>query len=239
MLYELRMIKTEREIKKLRLANELAVIGLETARESLREGVRESEVAAECEKAIEVEGIGYKDVVRRAKGFAFVMSGHNSARAWYPYNISSSRKIKRGDVVLIELNVFVDGYWSDLTRTWVVGTPTELQKDVIDVINAAIDNVIKNERGNMLASEVDKLARSVIEEMGYGRDFLHRLGHGVGVRIHEPPAVHPASNEIVPIGAVHSVEPGIYFMDFGIRVEDNVHVLKNRVVVLSKYDRSL
>ena len=239
MLYELRMIKTEREIKKLRLANELAVIGLETARESLREGVRESEVAAECEKAIEVEGIGYKDVVRRAKGFAFVMSGRNSARAWYPYNISSSRKIKRGDVVLIELNVFVDGYWSDLTRTWVVGTPTELQKDVIDVINAAIDNVIKNERGNMLASEVDKLARSVIEEMGYGRDFLHRLGHGVGVRIHEPPAVHPASNEIVPIGAVHSVEPGIYFMDFGIRVEDNVHVLKNRVVVLSKYDRSL
>jgi len=239
MLHELRMVKTEQEIKKLKLANEIAIIGLEAAREALHEGVRESEIAAECEKAIEIEGIGYKGVVRRARGFAFVMSGRNSARAWYPYNISSSRKIKRGDVVLIELNVFADGYWSDLTRTWVVGTPTELQKDVVDAINAAIDNVVKNEKGGMPASEVDKLARSVIEEMGYGRDFPHRLGHGIGVRMHEPPAIHPASTEIVPVGAVHSVEPGIYFMDFGIRVEDDVYVLKNRVVVLSEYDRSL
>ena len=238
LLYELRRVKDEWEISRIRLACELVSLGLDAAREKLREGVREVEMAAAFEREVHVRGTGYRGA-RRVRGYAFVMSGENASRAWYPYNVSSERRVRRGDLVLLELNVCVDGYWADVTRTWSLGTPSREFEDMHSTLIAAQDEVYENFRSGMLACDVDALARETVERRGYGMLFPHRLGHGIGVRLHEPPALHPASREVLVRGMVHTVEPGLYGRDFGMRVEDVVLDLDAGVEVLSKYPREL
>lgn len=238
MIYELRMVKTELELEKMRIVNEIAAKGLEAGREKLSEGITEAELASIIESTIHSEGIGYKGV-KRARGFAFVMSGVNASRAHYPYNISSDKKIKRGETVLIELNVYADGYWTDITRTWCVGAPKQMYKDIRDILVAAQEEVYTKFREGMTAKEVDVLARDYIKSTEYAKLFPHRLGHGIGVRIHEPPALHPASNEVMKMNVTHTVEPGMYGKDFGIRFEDVVRDLKKGVEVLTKIDKEL
>jgi len=239
LLYKLRMIKTEMEIEKLKIANEIAAIGLEAARNAIKEGVKETEIAAACEAAILISGVGYKGVVKRARGFAFVMSGPNASKAWYPYNISTDRKLRRGDAVLIELNVYADGYWSDLTRTWSVGQPAKELKAVHEALIEAQDAAMNANGDGVKASEVDKAAREVVARHGFEKFFPHRLGHGIGVRMHEPPALHPASKDIMLKGMVHSIEPGIYKKDFAVRIEDDVLVKHKGSEPLSRFPRDL
>ncbi len=238
LIYELRKIKTEKEIEKMKIANEIAAMGLNVGREKLEEDMTEAELASIIEYTIHSEGIGYKGV-KRARGFAFVMSGSNGARAYYPYNISSSKKMKRGETVLIELNVYADGYWTDITRTWCIGSPKQIYKDIRDILVAAQEEVYKNFREGMTAKEVDALARNYIKNTKYAGLFPHRLGHGIGVRIHEPPALHPASKEVLYDNVTHTVEPGMYSKDFGIRFEDVVRDLRKGVEILTKIDKEL
>ncbi|HID91139.1 TPA: M24 family metallopeptidase, partial [Candidatus Bathyarchaeota archaeon] len=230
---------TEVEIGKVRLANDVAIRALERAREAIKEGVRESEIAAEAEKAVYVAGTGYGKRAKRERGFAFVMSGPNSSKAWYPFNISTGRRVRRGDIVLLELNVCVDGYWSDLTRTWVLGRPDGKQSAIHAALIEAQDAAVDAARDGALASEVDRVARDVIEREGYGRYFPHRLGHGIGLRAHEPPDLHPASKDVLRERMTHTVEPGVYTAGYGIRVEDDVLVTKGGALIISRYDRSL
>ena len=126
-LHEMRKVKTPGEVDAMRLAAELSAEGLEAAYERVAAGTRETEVAAACEKTIYEEGFGYRGRSLYARGFAFVMSGPQSLKAPRPYNICSPRRMRNGEAVLIELNTCVDGYWCDLTRTWVVGSPSAEQ----------------------------------------------------------------------------------------------------------------
>ncbi len=239
LLLRLRMIKSETEIVKIKLANEIAAYGLKAALEVLKEGVKESQVAATAEKAVQEVGIGYKNAVRRARGFAFVMSGPNATKAWYPFNISTDRRLKSGDLVLIEFNVYADGYWTDITRTWVLGSvPSEI-KDMHQALLDAQEAAWETIKEGVPAPEVDKAARQLIAERGYSKYFPHRLGHGIGVRLHEPPAIHPASADVLSEGMVITIEPGLYTKTFGMRVEDVVLVLKGGAERLSLFDRSL
>ncbi|MCD6564165.1 MAG: aminopeptidase P family protein [Thermoproteales archaeon] len=237
-LYELRKVKTEKEIEKMKIANEIAAKGLEAGREKLKEDMTEAELASIIEHVIHSEGIGYKGV-KRARGFAFVMSGVNGSKAYYPYNISSDKKIKRGETILIELNVYADGYWTDITRTWCIGSPKQMYQDIRDILIAAQEEVYRNFKEGMSAKEVDALARNFIRNTKYAKLFPHRLGHGIGVRIHEPPALHPASVEKMKVNVTHTVEPGMYGKDFGIRYEDVVRDQKKGVEVLTKIDKDL
>lgn len=237
-IYELRKIKTRREVGLIELANEIAAIGLKAAREKLSEGAKESEIAAACEASIYSEGVGFRGV-SRARGFAFVMSGENTARAWYPYNISTDRRIRRGDLVLIELNVYADGYWADVTRTWCLGSPKGAYQDARDVLEEAQGEFYKNFREGMSAGEADRLVRSFISRTKYGSMFPHRLGHGIGVRLHEPPSLHPKSEEVLVSGTIHTVEPGIYGSDFGIRLEDVVLDRERGATSLTPFDKEL
>jgi len=221
-----RMIKTEDELEKMQMANEIAKMGLEAVVERIEEGVKESELAAEAERVVHSEGIGYKGKVRRARGFAFVMSGENSSKAWYPFNFSSDRRVRKGDVILIEYNVCVDGYWTDITRTWVFGEASESQEDMYNTLLEAQEEVCRSIRPGMQAREADKIAREFISRRGYARFFPHRLGHGIGLKIHEPPALHPASKDILQENMVHTVEPGMYTAKFGMRLEDDVVILR-------------
>ncbi|RLF19372.1 MAG: hypothetical protein DRZ82_06005 [Thermoprotei archaeon] len=239
MLLELRMVKTDFELQRIALANELARIGLEALIDNVKEGMKESELAAEAEKAVYSEGVDYKGKVRRARAFAFVMSGENSAKAWYPFNISSSRRIKRGDIILIEFNVCADGYWADITRTWVLGSPTKEQEDMFHVLIEAQDEVFKEVVSGMKANEADNIAREYIKSKGYGSLFPHRLGHGVGLRIHERPAIHPASHDLLKENMTVTVEPGLYTKNFGIRVEDDVIILRRGVKNMTPFLKEL
>jgi len=240
LLYELRSVKSDAEIEKLKLANRLAAKGLEAARDALKPGMRETELAAESERAIHTIGVGYRNILR-ARGFAFIMSGPLSAQAHMPFNISTKRRIRRGDLVLIELNTYADGYWSDLTRVWSCGRPTEKQLEIYAVVLGAQRESLKRAGDGIRAEEPYLAAKGAIEHKGYGKYYPHGLGHGVGARMHEPiPSLGPGSSELLKKGMVHSVEPGIYIPKFGgIRIEDNVVERDKGAVSLSSFERTL
>jgi len=221
LILEMRKLKTPAEIEAMRLAADLSGEGLGSAHFVLDEGVKETQVAAACEKTIYEEGFGYKGKATVARAFAFVMSGPNSLRAPRPYNISSQRKIRAGDAVLIELNTCVDGYWCDLTRTWVVGVPSEEQKKVWELLLAGQNAAISAVRDGIDAIEVDEAARKGVRKGGY--EFPPFLGHGIGVACHEPPFIKPGSEDKLHPNYLHSVEPGIAKPSIGgMRIEDIV-----------------
>src|SRR5262249_28313213 len=141
----------------------------------------------------------------------------------------------------IELGAYCDGYWTDLIRTYAVGgEPDERQRAIHDLVTRAREAAIARMRPGVLARDVDAAAREVIAAAGYGDDFLHGLGHGLGLQWHEPPLLHPASDHVLAQGEVYTVEPGIYRDGWGgVRVEDVILVGANGGENLSSYDRGL
>jgi Xaa-Pro dipeptidase len=240
LLYELRSIKSEAEIEKLKLANRLGAQGLEAARDALKPGRRETELASEVERAIHTRGVGYRGTLR-ARGFAFIMSGPLSAQAHMPFNISTKRRIRKGDLVLLELNTYADGYWSDLTRVWSCGRPTQRQLEIYGIVLEAQRESLRKAGDGIAAEEPYLAAKGLIERRGYGKYYPHYLGHGVGARMHEPiPSLGPGSDGALRKGMVHSAEPGIYIPKFGgIRIEDNVVERDKGAVSLSTFERTL
>lgn len=228
-LLELRSVKSDYEVEKMKLSAKLAALSIERLLKSISEGVKESTLASVAEATVYSEGVGFEGKVKRARGFAFVMSGENTSKAWYPFNISTDRKIKRNDVILLELNVCADGYWVDITRTWVLGKPSVEQENIYSTVLEAQEEVYRFEYNGVGASTVDEVARSLIARRGFSQFFPHRLGHGIGLRIHEPPTLHPTSKDVLKNGTTHTVEPGIYTGKFGIRLEDVV-VVRDRGV---------
>ncbi|MCS7112944.1 MAG: Xaa-Pro peptidase family protein [Nitrososphaerota archaeon] len=225
LISKLRMVKSNHEIERIKIASKIASIAIEKLLGIVRDGLKESELAALAESIVYSEGVGFEGKVKRARGFAFVMSGGSTSRAWYPFNISSDRRIMRGDPILLEFNVCADGYWVDVTRTWILGRPTKEQEDIFYILMEAQESVYKYENPGVKACDVDRVARKVIGVRGYDRFFPHRLGHGVGLRLHEEPIIHPLSSIIIEKGMIHTVEPGIYTDRYGLRLEDVVLVL--------------
>lgn len=238
LVLELRKVKTPSEIRAMRLAADLSGEGLQAAHQRVGEGVRETEVAAACEKTIYEEGFGYQGRSTAARAFAFVMSGPNSLRAPRPYNISSQRRLRGGDAVLIELNTCVDGYWCDLTRTWVVGNPSEEQKKVWELLLAGQDAAIRAIRDGVDADRVDEAARQAVRRGGY--EFPPFLGHGIGVACHEPPFIRPGSRDKLYSNYLHTVEPGIAKPSIGgMRIEDVVLDKRRGGESISTFHRDL
>jgi Xaa-Pro aminopeptidase len=226
-LQELREVKDEEEIEKIKTTCEIAKFGLEAGFNSLREGMAEAELASIIEAAIYSKGLGYKGI-RRIRGFAFVMSGVNGSEAYLPFDISSNKKIKKGESVLIELNTYADGFWSDITRTWFLGKPEERLKNIFDAICEATEKATLEAKAGSRANEIDSVARSFLASRGIKEEFNHRLGHGIGFRLHEPPSLHPYSSDIIKANSTFTIEPGAYGSDFGIRIEDVVLASKDR-----------
>ena len=223
LLYALRARKTPTEMARIRIANEFAVIGLRAFKEAAVEGAREVDVSAAVEGAI-----------RRASGHA----GSRYSFAWaqvttgpatdvnWQYPLASDRKLSRGDFVVIELGVVVDGYWSDVTRTVTVGAASQRQREIYELVRQAQAASFAAVRPGATGVEVDAAGRSIIERGGYGENFVHHTGHGIGFRYHEPiPFVAPHSTHTLEEGHVHSIEPGIYVPGFGgCRLEDICYV---------------
>lgn len=170
-------------------------------------------------------------------GFTIVGSGPNSAS---PHHDSGERTIGAGDVVVMDFGGVAGGYWSDITRTVFVGEPTDEHRSVYDVVRAAQQAAFEAVRPGVACEDVDRAARAVIEQAGYGGRFIHRTGHGIGIGLHEPPYI--VRGNIAPLepGMTFSDEPGIYLPDrFGVRIEDQVEVTSDGARRLNEAPREL
>jgi Xaa-Pro dipeptidase len=218
-LRELRKVKDENEEELLRRAAELTSEGMRVAYETVAAGVKEYEVAAEIEYAMRKRG---------SSGTAFetiVASGVCSA---FPHGGCSDMEIREGDLVVVDVGATYRFYRSDMTRTLVAGKPSEKQRKLYEVVRKAQETAFEAVQPNAKAKDVDAAARKIIADAGYGEYFVHGLGHGVGLEVHEPPTLSPDSEDVLAVGNVVTVEPGIYLVGYGgVRIEDTVLVQRN------------
>ncbi|MFW5948210.1 MAG: M24 family metallopeptidase [Halolamina sp.] len=221
-LGELRVRKDDAEIDAMRRAGAVAD---ETVRD-LRKmggdvlGMTEAELAAEIEELLAANG---------GSGVSFatiVGSGPNGAK---PHHHHSDREIQPGEPVVLDFGTRVDGYPSDQTRTLVFhGEPDEQVREVHEVVQKAQQAGVNTVEPGVTAEAVDAAAREVIEDAGYGEQFIHRTGHGVGLDVHEEPYIVEGNDRELEPGMVFSVEPGVYLPgEFGVRIEDMVVVTED------------
>jgi len=226
LVWDLRKVKDETEIQCMRKAAELADEGTKVAFETVVPGLREYELAAEMEHAMRRLG---------SEGVAFdtiVASGICSA---FPHGGCTDRKIESGDLVVLDLGSTYKHYRTDLTRTIVMGKPSTKQIKIHQIVKKAQEKAFQGTYERAKASDVDLTARRIIEDEGHGEHFVHGLGHGIGLEVHEPPTLNPESKDILKTGNVVTIEPGIYMVGFGgVRIEDTVLVQKEKAERLTK-----
>jgi Xaa-Pro dipeptidase len=232
LLAGLRMIKTEQEISRMRLANELAAIGMEHARDNIRPGVKESEVAAMIEGHIHAVGVGYKGVVEMARAFTLVWSGQGIAT----FTPTSHRPVVENEPTLVEIWVCADGYWTDLTKNIVPGKLTPRYNTLLEQLLAIFNRAVSYCRDGAALGEIDRIIRQGIADAGYPGQPSHPVGHGVGARAHEPPYCHQAAPGVMRAGMVLAIEPGLYWEGGGgLRLEDNFLITADGCEKLCSY----
>jgi Xaa-Pro aminopeptidase len=226
----LRAVKDEEEIAALRAAGRAAdatfaeMVALPFA------GRREVEVAADLDRLLRQHG---HDRVE----FTIVGSGPNGAS---PHHEAGERVIVPADAVVMDFGGRRSGYHSDLTRTVFVGGPHEEQRRVYEIVRAAQQAAFEAVRPGVAAQQVDRAARAVIDEAGFGDRFLHRTGHGIGLEVHEPPYIVEGDETPLEPGMTFSDEPGIYLAGrFGVRIEDQVVVTRQGAERLNEATRDL
>ncbi len=227
----LREVKDEAELRLLRAAAAMADAALETVVAQGLRGRTESEVAWAVEQAVRSGG---------AEAVAFATIVAAGPRGALPHAIPTDAAIGDGDLVVIDMGARLDGYHSDITRTFAVGRAGGEQRAVYDIVLAAQIAGLEAVRGGVVARVVDAAARGVIETAGYGERFGHGTGHGVGLEIHEAPLVNRRGRERLAPGMVVTVEPGIYLEGrFGVRIEDTVVVTAGGCERLTLFAREL
>ena len=225
LIRELRSVKDAGEIKLIREACRIASIGMQTAKEIMWLGTKEKDAAAEIEYAMRKAG---------SDGVAFETIVASGATSAYPHGSNLERTIQDGDFVIVDIGATHKFYRSDLTRTFIASKATYHQAAIYDAVKLAHEKALEAIKPQVAASEVDRAARRVIEEAGFGECFVHNLGHGVGLEVHEAPFLSPDSKDILAIGNVVTDEPGIYVPGLGgVRIEDTVLVTKNGAEVLT------
>jgi Xaa-Pro aminopeptidase len=212
----LRWAKDADEVRLVERSQGVADVAFDRVVGKLVEGTTERAVAVELEVAMRqvgAERIGFDSIV------AF---GENAAE---PHHRPGDRELRRGDVIVLDFGGVVDGYHSDMTRTVAFGDPGDGIREVYDAVLRAHLAGIDAVRPGITGSEADAAARTVVREAGYGEAFSHGLGHGVGLEIHEGPSLRDDSEDVLPAGAVVTVEPGVYLPGVGgVRIEDMVSV---------------
>ncbi len=223
---ELRIRKDQAELAQLQKAIDASDAAMTAVCPTIEAGLTEKEVAWRMEVAMREFG---------ADNISFdtiVAAGPNGAMA---HHRPGDRAIQAGEPIVIDMGAQVGGYCSDITRTVVVGEPDEMFHRIYDIVLGAQLTAINTVRPGMTGEECDALSREVIAAAGYGDNFGHSLGHGVGLAVHENPRVSPRSPDALQPGMVFTVEPGIYLTGWGgVRIEDIVILGEEGAAPLSK-----
>ena len=222
----LRAAKDAEELAAIRAAADLAAAALAATIDFIRPGRTELEVAALLESNLRQRGSEWHPFQ------SIVASGPRSA---LPHARSTSRAIEVGDLLVMDFGAQIDGYCSDITRTFVVGARADdRQRTTYEVVRQAQARARSGLKAGLTGREGDSLARDVINRAGMGPAFGHSLGHGLGLEVHESPRLSQTSETPLPAGAVVTVEPGVYFEGWGgVRIEDDVVLLSDRAECLS------
>ncbi|MBI3950461.1 MAG: aminopeptidase P family protein [Acidobacteria bacterium] len=226
----LRQVKEPEEAEAIRQAVQLTSEVFEEFIEEIKPGVRERDLALELEYRLRQRG------AEKLSFDTIIASGHRSA---LPHGIASDKRIDQGFVVC-DFGIVLDGYCSDMTRTVYLGNPDSRAREIYDTVLSAQLNCEEHMRAGMENRAMDALTRDVITARGYGDQYGHGTGHGVGLEVHESPRISKTANGTVPAGAVVTVEPGIYVPDWGgVRIEDIVVVTETGCEVLTPTPKEL
>jgi len=226
-----RMIKTQHELDLMRLANQVTLEAYEAVYRSLHTGMSQYDFANLIEAAYSKLGF---------RGEASVNVGEASA---LPHGSAKPQIIRDGTIVLIDDGCSVEGYQSDISRTFVLGKPNDKMRKVFDIVQRAQSAALKQARPGVEAQAVDRAARKIITDSGYGPDykyFLHRVGHGIGMDGHEWPYLVRGNTVALRPGMAFSDEPGIYIRgEFGVRLEDDMYITENGAELFTPQSPSL
>jgi Xaa-Pro dipeptidase len=230
-LLDLRANKDSGEVAAMRDAIGRSQDALDNLLDWVQVGHTEKEIARKLNDLLIAHG---------CTGLAFdslIQTGPNSA---LPHGSVSDRALQEGEFLLIDYGGKVGDYPADITRTFIIGTPTDEQKKIYDTVLAANRAGIKAAKPGATCESVDKATREVIEAAGYGQYFFHRTGHGLGLEVHELPQIATGNQAILEHGMVFTVEPGIYIPGMGgVRIEDNVVITDTGAEVLTTFRRDL
>ncbi len=221
----MRRCKDPQEIEKIRKAASIAALAIKSVQEFIRPGVSELEICAELERFMRYNGA-------MDSSFDIIAAcGKNSS---FPHHLSSAKRLSKNDILLIDAGADYSGYKSDLTRVYFLGKINILARRIYSIVLKAQSLAISKIRPGVKVSFIDNLSRNYIASKGYGKYFLHSLGHGTGLEIHEYPSISPKSDAVLEEGMIFTVEPAIYLPGkFGIRIEDMVLVTRKGCEVLS------
>ena len=218
LLAEARAVKTEQEIERMRLANEIAAAAMDHVRGVIRPGQTEAQIAAEWLGFVHGEGTGWGGKVELALGFSLVWAGPGIRT----FTATSNRPVLEGEPTLFEIWVCADGYWADHTKNVVVGELTAPYVELETGLREVYDDAVAYCTPGASFAELDRRIREGIERIGYPGQPSHPICHGVGARAHEPPYAHQAGGGELRAGMVLAIEPGCYWEGGGgLRVEDN------------------
>jgi Xaa-Pro aminopeptidase len=222
----IRTVKDEMEIAHMKKSSDISFQAMTAVQEMIKPGMMEKDIALELEFRMGRFG---------AEQIAFptiVASGANSS---LPHAKPGSRRIEKGDVVMIDCGAVFQGYHSDETWTFVIGNGQNMQKEVYSVVKEAHDRALEAVKPGVLCREVDRVARSFIESKSLGEYFSHGTGHGVGLDVHEAPRIASTSEHVLETGMVVTIEPGVYIPNlWGIRIEDMVLVKEGGCEILTR-----
>jgi Xaa-Pro aminopeptidase len=228
---KLRTVKDEDEIARMRQAAALADRAFAQILGSIRPGVSERQVALELEYLMKQAG---------ASAVSFDIIVASGARSALPHGVASEKQIAKGDLVTLDFGCIVQEYCSDMTRTVVVGEPSEEQRRIYGIVFEAQARGVAAARAGLTGREADAVCRDYISTQGYGDKFGHSTGHGVGRYIHEGPALSLRGEEMLAAGMVVTIEPGIYLPGWGgVRIEDMVLITETGCEPLSRSPKHL
>ena len=227
LIQTLRIEKSQKEISLMEKAASITDAAMKVAIDSIEVGITESEIAANLE--YEMRKLG-------AQGAAFdtiLASGPNSA---LPHATTSLREIKKNEIVLVDIGANYEGYCNDMTRTVFLGTPSDKDKEFYVTILKAKEAAVASFELGMQGKKLDTIARDIVK-VDLHSEFIHSLGHGVGLDVHESPAIGPTSEDILGVGNVFTIEPGVYeYGNSGVRLEDTYQVSQDgELLSLNKF----
>jgi Xaa-Pro aminopeptidase len=223
--------KDKGEIEKIKKAVRITDRAFSEILDFIKPGVKELDVAAELEYRMKKHGSS-------APSFETIVA--SGKRGALPHGIASGKRIRKGEFVTMDFGAIFEGYTADMTRTVLVGKASKKQKRLYDLVLKAQRRAVSKARAKMRACDLDKSARDVIKRAGYAKYFGHGLGHGIGLVVHDNPAVNPTNQLHLEPGMVITIEPGVYLPNWGgVRIEDDILITPRGCQNLTKSEKDL